>query len=55
MMPNLRIGLPEPAGKNYLYDYKLPGQDKPRLEKTVNVDCVPFIRAVRVLCKPLPE
>ena len=27
------------------------GQDKPRLEKAVNVDFVPFIRGVRVLCK----
>ena len=41
--------------KNYLYEYKLPGQDKPRLEKAVNVDFVPFIRGVRVLCKPRPE
>ena len=23
--------------RNYLYEYKLPGQDKPRLEKAVNV------------------
>ena len=38
--------------RNYLYEYKLPGQDKPRLEKAVNVDFVPFIRSVRVLCKP---
>ena len=38
--------------RNYLYKYKLPGQDKPRLEKAVNVDFVPFIRGVRVLCKP---
>ena len=38
--------------RNYLYEYKLPGQDKPRLEKAVNVDFVPFIRGVRVLCKP---
>ena len=41
--------------RNYLYEYKLPGQDKPRLEKAVNVDFVPFIRGVRVLCKPRPE
>ena len=38
--------------RNYLYEYKHPGQDKPRLEKAVNVDFVPFIRGVRVLCKP---
>ena len=38
--------------RNYLYEYKLPGQHKPRLEKAVNVDFVPFIRGVRVLCKP---
>ena len=38
--------------RNYLYEYKLPGQDNPRLEKAVNVDFVPFIRGVRVLCKP---
>ena len=38
--------------RNYLYEYKLPGQDKPRLEKAVNVDFVPFIRDFRVLCKP---
>ena len=25
-----------------LYEYKLPGQDKPRLEKAMNVDFVPF-------------
>ena len=37
--------------RNYLYEYKLPGQDNPRLEKAVNVDFVPFIRGVRVLCK----
>ena len=37
---------------NYLYEYKLPDQDKPRLEKAVNVDFVPFIRGVRVLCEP---
>ena len=36
--------------RNYLYEYKLPGQDKPRLEKAVNVDFVPFLRGVRVLC-----
>ena len=41
--------------RNYLYEYKLPGQDKPRLEKAVKVDFVPSIRGVRVLCKPLPE
>ena len=35
--------------RNYLYEYKLPRQDKPRLEKAVNVDFVPFIRGVRVL------
>ena len=33
--------------RNYLYEYKLPGRDKPRLEKAVNVDFVPFIRGVR--------
>ena len=38
--------------RNYLYEYKLPGQDKPRLEKALNVDFVPFIRGVRVSCKP---
>ena len=38
--------------RNYLYEYKFQGQDKPRLEKAVNVDLVPFIRSVRVLCKP---
>ena len=38
--------------RNYLYEYKLPDQDKPRLEKAVNVDFVPFIRGVRVLCEP---
>ena len=38
--------------RNYLYEYKLPGQDKLRFEKAVNVDFVPFIRGVRVLCKP---
>ena len=41
--------------RNYLYEYKLPGQAKPRLEKAVNVDFVPFIRGVRGLCKPRPE
>ena len=41
--------------RNYLYEYKLPGQDKTRLEKAVNVDFVPFIRGVRGLCKPRPE
>ena len=38
--------------RNYLYEYKLRGQDKPRLEKAVNVDFVPFIRGVRGLRKP---
>ena len=38
--------------RNYLYEYKLQGQDKPRLEQAVNVDFVPFIRGVSVLCKP---
>ena len=38
--------------RNYLYEYKLPGQDKPRHEKAVNVDFVPFIRGVRGLRKP---
>ena len=38
--------------RNYLYEHKLPAQDKPRLEKAINVDFVPFIRSVRVLCKP---
>ena len=37
--------------RNYLYEYKLQGQDKPQLEKAVNVDFVPFIRGSRVLCK----
>ena len=41
--------------RNYLYEYKLPGQDKPRLEKAVNVEVVPFIRGVRGLRKPRPE
>ena len=41
--------------RNYFYEYKLPGQDKARLEKAVNVDFVPFIRGVRVLCQPPPE
>ena len=41
--------------RNYLYEYKLRGQDKPRLEKAVNVDFVPFIRGVRGLRKPRPE
>ena len=41
--------------RNYLYEYKLPGQDKTRLEKAVNVDFVPFIRGVRGLCKPRLE
>ena len=41
--------------RNYLYEYKLPGQDKPRLEKAVNVDFVPFIRGFRGLHKPRPE
>ena len=38
--------------RNYLYEYKLPSQDKPRLEKAVNVDFVPFIQGVRGLRKP---
>ena len=38
--------------RNYLYEYKLQGQDKPQLDKAVNVDFVPFIRGARVLCKP---
>ena len=38
--------------RNYLYEYKLPGQDKPRVEKAVNVDFVPFIQGVCALCKP---
>ena len=38
--------------RNYLYEYKRPGQDKPRLEKAVNVDLVPFVGGVRVFCKP---
>ena len=29
--------------RNYLYEYIFPGQYKPRLEKDVNVDFVPFI------------
>ena len=29
--------------RNYLYEYKLPGQDKPPLEKAVNVDFVPVL------------
>ena len=33
--------------RNYLYEYKHPGQDKPWLEKAVNVDFVPFIRGGR--------
>ena len=41
--------------RNYLYEYKLPGQDKPRLEEAVNVDFVPFIRGFRGLRKPRPE
>ena len=41
--------------RNYLYEYKLPGQDKPRLEKAVNVNFVPFIRGVRGLRKSRPE
>ena len=28
--------------RNYLYEYIFPGQYKPRLEKDVNVDFVPF-------------
>ena len=39
----------------YLYEYKLPGQDKLRLAEAVNVDFVPFIRGVRGLRKPRPE
>ena len=35
--------------RNYLYEYKLPGQDKPGLEEAVNVDFASFIWAVRVL------
>ena len=42
-------------GGSYLYEYKLPGQDKPRLEKAVNADFVPFIRGVLGLRKPRPE
>ena len=38
--------------RNYLYEYKLPGQEKPRVEKAVKVDLVPFIPGVCVLCKP---
>ena len=38
--------------RNYLYEYILPGQDKTRLEKAVNVGFVPFIRVVRGLRKP---
>ena len=38
--------------RNYLHEYNLPGQDKPRLEKAVNVDFVPFIRGVCAMCKP---
>ena len=30
--------------RNYLYEYIFPGQYKPRLEKDVNVDFVPFRR-----------
>ena len=41
--------------RNYLYEHKPPGQDKPRLEKAVNEDFVPFIRDVPVLCKSRPE
>ena len=41
--------------RSYLYDYKLQGQDKQRLEKAVNVEFVPFIRRARVLCKLRPE
>ena len=40
--------------RNYLYEYKLRGQDKLRLEKAVNVDFVPFIWGVRGLRKPRP-
>ena len=35
--------------RNYLYEYKLPGQDKPRLLKAVSVDFVPFIRGIRAV------
>ena len=41
--------------RNYLSEYKLQSQDKPRLEKAMNVDFVPFIRGVRILCKLRPE
>ena len=41
--------------KYIIREYKFPGEDKPRLGKAVNVDFVPFIRGVRVLCKPQPE
>ena len=41
--------------RNYLCEYKLPGKDKPRLEKAVNVDFVPFIRGFCGLPKPRPE
>ena len=30
--------------RKYLYEYIFPGQYKPRLEKDMNVDFVPFIR-----------
>ena len=32
--------------RNYLYEYKLHGQDKPRLEKAVNVDFVRLLLKV---------
>ena len=35
--------------RNCLYESKLPGRDKPRLEKAVSVDFVPFIRGFRGL------
>ena len=41
--------------RSYLYEYQLQGQDKPRLEKAMKVDFVPFIRGFHVLCKPRPE
>ena len=54
--PRLTLAAPYVSReRNYLYEYKLPGQDKPRLEKAVNVDFVPFIRGVRGLRKPRPE
>ena len=38
--------------RNYLYEDKLIGQIKPRLEKAVKVDFVPLIQGVRVSRKP---